>query len=151
MFERTEVRKVEPRYSIEFIDFTTVPESINPRASHYSYVATVPYRDLESGGSRLVIIRSDDEMVVREMSEAVRRLGESAISAEQISKNLSLYSTRLPMASIAYSEHGTHIDCGEPSCRFYVGGGCTNENVVIDDNCGESQSCMTYVLDIQNN
>lgn len=150
MPERT-VRKVEPRHSIEFIDPATILEPINPQVSTYSHAATVPYKDLESGGSRLIIIRSDDEMLVRDMSEAARRFRERAVTAEQISESLSLYATRLPIASIAYGEHGTHINCGEPSCRFYVGGGCTNENVVINDDCGDSQSCMTYELDTQNN
>lgn len=148
MAERTEVNRVELPHLIELIDPVGVLESVsdsdNP-VSPFAHKAEVYYKDRLTGGNRLLVIRSDDQRLVEEMSQAARQLGDEVVTEEQLRQRLSIYTSRLPVANISYDEQGcSHINCEEPSCRYYIGGGCTNENVMIQDDCGETQWCMTY-------
>lgn len=152
MAERSEVRKVEPPYLLEFIDLADVgPTVSNDEVSQFAHAKTASYLDDLTGSDRLLVIRSNDRRLVEDMYQAASKMGNEPKTEEQIRQKLSMYSTRLPIAGISYGERGSRIDCEESSCRYHVGGGCTNEDVMIQDDCGDAQYCMTYEPDDRNN
>ena len=144
MPERTNVQKVEPRHSIEFVDPANIPEA-SADSSQFAHNASVVFDD-KTGNKKLLVIRSDDERLVTEMSGVAKDIRNEPVAEEQLRQRLARYSSRLPNAYILYGALGSEIVCGEPSCKYHFDCGCTNEEPVIQDDCFEDSWCMTYEL-----
>jgi len=146
MGEREEIR-VTPQYRLDFINLDLIPNStVSPRTEQelFDHSKAVPYTDAASGARMLLVINSDDTRLVQDMHQSAKYSDPSLMSEAFIKTSLESYATRLPVAAIWYDDTRSFIKCEEPSCKHYIGGGCTNEKVIIQDDCLASQWCMTY-------
>lgn len=146
MTERGQERRVTPAYRLDFLD-TNTAEDVSGQAvarPKYVHIAAVPYMDSVSGLNRLLVISSNDERLVRDMSQSARYHDKSSMTEDILRGRLQSQSERLPDAAIWYDEARSFVKCEEPSCKHHVGGGCTNEKVMIQDDCPEFNYCMTY-------
>lgn len=149
--DRQEPNLVRPRFSVEVYPaehLRNVPAGVSlDSGASLEHRQGFLFRDSTTADEMIAIISSDTETFggrFSDLAESIEPVNLNEAALIDLAEKVADLLRRKPRASINLLDPKAGIDCYEETCRFYLNGGCANPDVLIDDDCGLDQSCLTY-------